>query len=76
MRTGRNSWLVRTSARMIGKKLKVVFKMDSFKEELKKELEDMGHGKVMLRGGGGPIFVWLKAYTIIGILLERKSMKL
>lgn len=61
---------------MIYGKVKVVFKMGSFKEELDKELEDMGHGKALLRAGGSLAFVWLQAYTIIGILFERKSMKL
>lgn len=42
---------------MIHGKVKVVFKMGSFKGELEKELEDMGHGKAMLRAERGPVFV-------------------
>lgn len=38
--------------------------------------EDIGYEKVMLRAGEGPDFAELKAYTIIGIVFERKNVKL
>lgn len=39
-------------------------------------IEDIGYEKVMLRVGEGLDFVELKVYIIIGIVFERKNVKL